>query len=69
VDRYGHGQSPNTGRFGFEEQADDLADLLGESAHLVGSSYGAVLALIVAQLHGAWPEVTRPSKNKPGDSR
>jgi pimeloyl-ACP methyl ester carboxylesterase len=49
VDRCGHGQSPDTGRFGFEEQADDIADLLGKSAHLVGSSYGAVLALIVAQ--------------------
>src|SRR6266480_3538603 len=49
VDRCGHGQSADTGRFGFEEQADDLAGLLGKSAHLVGSSYGAVLALIVAQ--------------------
>jgi len=49
VDRCGHGQSADTGRFGFEEQADDIADLLGKSAHLVGSSYGAVLALIVAQ--------------------
>ena len=49
VDRCGHGQSPDTGRFGLEEQADDIADLLGKSAHLAGSSYGAVLALIVAQ--------------------
>jgi len=49
VDRCGHGQSADTGRFGFEEQADDIADLLGKSAHLVGSSYGAVLSLIVAQ--------------------
>jgi pimeloyl-ACP methyl ester carboxylesterase len=49
VDRCGHGQSPDTGRFGFAEQGDDLAELLGKSAHLVGSSYGAVLALIVAQ--------------------
>jgi len=49
VDRCGHGQSADTGRFGFEEQADDLAVFLGKSAHLVGSSYGAVLALIVAQ--------------------
>jgi len=49
VDRCGHGQSADTGRFGFEEQADDIAVLLGKSAHLVGSSYGAVLALIVAQ--------------------
>jgi pimeloyl-ACP methyl ester carboxylesterase len=49
VDRCGHGQSPDTGRFGFEEQANDIADVLGESAHLVGSSFGAVLALIVAE--------------------
>ncbi len=49
VDRCGHGQSPDSGRFGFEEQADDIADLLGKSAHLVGSSFGAVLALVVAQ--------------------
>jgi pimeloyl-ACP methyl ester carboxylesterase len=49
VDRCGHGQSPDTGRFGFEEQADDIADLLGTLAHIVGGSYGAVLALIVAQ--------------------
>jgi pimeloyl-ACP methyl ester carboxylesterase len=49
VDRCGHGQSPDTGCFGFEEQANDIADVLGESAHLVGSSFGAVLALIVAE--------------------
>jgi pimeloyl-ACP methyl ester carboxylesterase len=49
VDRCGHGQSPDAGRFGFEQQADDIASVLGTSAHLVGSSYGAVLALIVAQ--------------------
>ena len=53
VDRCGHGQSADTGRFGFEEQADDIAVLLGKSAHLVGSSYGAVLALIVAQREAA----------------
>jgi pimeloyl-ACP methyl ester carboxylesterase len=49
VDRCGHGQSPDTGRFGFEQQADDIGDVLGASAHLVGSSYGAVLALVIAQ--------------------
>jgi pimeloyl-ACP methyl ester carboxylesterase len=49
VDRCGHGHSPGSGRFGFEEQADDISDLLGESSHLVGSSFGAVLALVVAQ--------------------
>jgi pimeloyl-ACP methyl ester carboxylesterase len=49
VDRCGHGESPDTQRVRFEEQADDIADLLGTSAHLVGSSYGALLALVVAQ--------------------
>jgi len=49
LDRCGYGHSPNTERFGFEEQADDIADLLGKASHLVGSSYGAVLALVVAQ--------------------
>jgi pimeloyl-ACP methyl ester carboxylesterase len=49
VDRSGHGQTPDTGRFGFAEQADDIADVLGESTHLVGSSFGAVLALMVAE--------------------
>ena len=49
VDRCGHGQTPDTGRFGLEEQADDIAEFLGKSAHLIGSSYGGVLALIVAQ--------------------
>ena len=49
VDRCGHGRSPDNGRFGFEEQSDDIAELLGSAAHLVGSSYGAVLALVVAQ--------------------
>jgi pimeloyl-ACP methyl ester carboxylesterase len=49
VDRCGHGESPDTKRIRFEEQADDIADLLGTSAHLVGSSYGALLALVVAQ--------------------
>jgi pimeloyl-ACP methyl ester carboxylesterase len=49
VDRCGHGHSADIGRFGFEQQADDIAGLLGESAHLVGSSFGALLALIVAQ--------------------
>jgi len=49
VDRCGHGHSVDTGRFGFAEQAEDIADVLGKSAHLVGSSFGAVLALVLAQ--------------------
>jgi pimeloyl-ACP methyl ester carboxylesterase len=50
-DRPGHGQSPNPGR-GDDAQADGLwiADLLGEGAHLVGHSFGAMAALHAASL-------------------
>jgi pimeloyl-ACP methyl ester carboxylesterase len=48
VDRCGHGRSPDTGRFGWNEQAEDIADLLGRGAHLVGQSYGGTVALLAA---------------------
>jgi pimeloyl-ACP methyl ester carboxylesterase len=38
-------------RIDFERQAEDLAPLLGEGAHLVGHSYGGVIALLVAAAH------------------
>ena len=47
-DRRGYGASAETGRSDFSVDADDIATLLGESAHLVGHSYGAVVALLVA---------------------
>jgi pimeloyl-ACP methyl ester carboxylesterase len=46
--RPGFGGSPALERNDFEVEAPMFADLLGEGAHLVGHSYGAVIALLVA---------------------
>jgi pimeloyl-ACP methyl ester carboxylesterase len=35
----------------FERQAEELAPLLGEGAHLVGHSYGGVISLLIAAAH------------------
>ena len=48
VDRRGFGASPAEGRVDFERDADDVADLLGDGAQLVGHSYGGVVSLLVA---------------------
>jgi pimeloyl-ACP methyl ester carboxylesterase len=48
VDRCGHGRSPDTGRSGWKEQSEDIAELLGGGAHLVGQSYGGTLGLLAA---------------------
>lgn len=49
VDRRGYGASPPAeGGEDFERDADDIAELLGDGAHLVGSSYGAVVSLLAA---------------------
>jgi len=48
VDRRGFGDSPPTSGEDFERDADDIAELLGDGAHLVGHSYGAVVSLIAA---------------------
>lgn len=48
VDRCGHGRSPDTGRSGWNEQSEDIANLLGRGAHLVGHSYGGTVALLAA---------------------
>lgn len=48
VDRCGHGRSPDTGRSGWNEQSEDIANLLGGGAHLVGQSHGGTLALLAA---------------------
>lgn len=50
-DRRGYGASPATGRADFEVDAGDIAALLDEPSHLVGHSYGAVVALLVAARH------------------
>jgi pimeloyl-ACP methyl ester carboxylesterase len=46
--RPGFGTSPPLERNDFELEAPLFAELLGEGAHLVGHSYGAVIALIAA---------------------
>ncbi|MFC4908888.1 alpha/beta fold hydrolase [Actinomadura gamaensis] len=51
MDRRGHGGSPDAGpvfRSDYLADADDVAELLGDGAHLVGHSYGAVGAMIAA---------------------
>jgi pimeloyl-ACP methyl ester carboxylesterase len=46
--RPGFGDSPPPSRGDFELEAPAIAELLGEAAHLVGHSYGAVVALLAA---------------------
>jgi pimeloyl-ACP methyl ester carboxylesterase len=48
VDRRGFGESPADGRADFESDADDVAEVLADGAHLVGHSYGGVVALLAA---------------------
>jgi pimeloyl-ACP methyl ester carboxylesterase len=47
-DRRCYGASPPATRADFEVDADDVAGLLDEPAHLVGHSYGALVALLIA---------------------
>jgi pimeloyl-ACP methyl ester carboxylesterase len=46
--RPGFGTSPRLERGDFEEEAPLFTELLGDGAHLVGHSYGAVIALLAA---------------------
>ncbi|MDH6118974.1 pimeloyl-ACP methyl ester carboxylesterase [Kitasatospora sp. GAS204A] len=48
MDRRGFGDSPDIERSDYEVDADDVVELLGASAHLVGYSYGGVVAMIAA---------------------
>src|SRR5205085_1130219 len=48
--RPGFGGSPSLPRGDFELEAPLIAELLGDGAHLVGHSYGAVIALLAAAL-------------------
>jgi pimeloyl-ACP methyl ester carboxylesterase len=48
VDRRGFGASPPDGRVDFDRDADDVAELLDDGAHLVGHSYGGVVSLLAA---------------------
>ena len=47
-DRPGHGQSRRQGREDFERDAKLLGPLLGDGSHLVGHSYGGIVALYMA---------------------
>jgi pimeloyl-ACP methyl ester carboxylesterase len=51
--RPGFGSSPALARGDFEAEAPLIAELLGDGAHLVGHSYGAVIALYAAALRPA----------------
>lgn len=48
VDRRGFGATPANGRVDFERDAEDVAEIVGEGAHLVGHSYGGVVSLLAA---------------------
>jgi pimeloyl-ACP methyl ester carboxylesterase len=48
LDRRGFGASPSDKRVDFEHDAEDVAELLGDGAHLVGHSYGGVVSLLAA---------------------
>ena len=56
LDRRGFGASAANGRVDFDRDAEDVAELLGEGAHLVGHSYGGVVSLLAA---GRRPDVVR----------
>ncbi|MFL5950007.1 MAG: alpha/beta fold hydrolase [Gaiellaceae bacterium] len=56
LDRRGFGASPANGRVDFDHDADDVAALLDDGAHLVGHSYGGVVSLLAAARR---PDVVR----------
>jgi pimeloyl-ACP methyl ester carboxylesterase len=65
--RPGFGQSPPLERNDFEVEAPLFAELLGDGAHLVGHSYGAVIALLAAAQR---PEAVRSlTVSEPGALR
>jgi len=51
VDRRGFGQSPPADHITWESEMSDLLALIGERAHIVGHSYGGVLALLLGSSH------------------
>jgi pimeloyl-ACP methyl ester carboxylesterase len=48
VDRRGYGSSPDIDRSNYDIDAADVVELLGEGAHVVGHSYGGVVAMLAA---------------------
>ena len=55
-DRRGYGRSPAVEGEDFLRDADDIAELMGDGAHLVGHSYGGLGAMFAAARR---PEATR----------
>ncbi len=55
-DRRGHGRSPMATGEDFLRDAEDIADLMGDGAHLVGHSYGGLGVLCAAARR---PDATR----------
>jgi pimeloyl-ACP methyl ester carboxylesterase len=51
MNRRGFGHSPDVEGEDFEVDANDAVDVLGDGAHLVGHSYGGVVALLAAAHH------------------
>jgi pimeloyl-ACP methyl ester carboxylesterase len=49
--RGGYPPNPPLERIDFEQQAEELAPLLRDGSHLVGHSYGGVIALLIAARH------------------
>jgi pimeloyl-ACP methyl ester carboxylesterase len=48
VDRRGYFPNPPADHEDFAEDVPDIIELLGDGAHLVGHSYGAVISLLAA---------------------
>ncbi len=55
-DRRGNGKSPTADGEDFLRDADDIAELMGDGAHLVGHSYGGLAVLFAAARR---PDATR----------
>ena len=56
VDRRGYGQSPAADGEDYLVDADDIAELMGDGAHLVGHSYGGLGVMVAAARR---PEATK----------
>lgn len=56
LDRRGYGRSPSVEGEDFLRDADDIVELMGDGAHLVGHSYGGLGVLFAAARN---PEATR----------
>jgi pimeloyl-ACP methyl ester carboxylesterase len=52
--RGGYPPHPPLERIDFDQQADELAPVLADGAHLAGHSYGGVIALLIAARHPEW---------------